>query len=442
MNINPMRTILQITVFIFFFFGGKAQVFENLFDGIESGETPTGFRDDAMFLTDSTFNYVVDVTTETVDTVSKSINLSFNNYGQIIETIDYVRDTSLLKWLPSQRTVYNYDEDGGLLEFHKYEWIDSSEMWQQYERRFYTPEEFGSTLTIVQLWNEENNSWENESRESAGFMNIGKPDFLYHENWDTITATWKKVWRLDFAYDEDEKIKAKLYSKWDSTGWVNHNQTFYFYDNDGIITDEYINAWYDDAWHRIARLVYTDNFDGHWQTMTHYIWNDVDSLWGVFKMDERTFDENDRVIFHTHKTWIVDHWQYTFSNLMEYDEHGNTIRHDLQKFLDGEWKTVSGSSFYVSDHNATAVPYVPDRGLVCVIPNPYSGQPIYVEATSTGEKLFVGLFDLTGRLHYRQRVQNKATFTIRKQLPGGVYFLSITGNGRILSTKKIVIAGN
>lgn len=434
----------RILFFIFLAFTVNGQTFDELTgEMMIDGVSPIDFRDGEMYLTDSTFNYVIDTVTGEVDSIGKSVNLSFNNYGQIIESIAYSRGSNSTGWIPTVRSVYSYDEEGGLLELHDYHWNDSLEEWGRFERRYYTPSEYGAVLTVIQKWNEAGDEWENESRQIASFVNVGKPEYQWREKWDTLTASWNKEWRMDFAYDNGEKLKAQLFSKWDSIRWVNHNQSFFFYDPDGNIEYKYINAWYDGNWHKIARLTYGDNMYDQWQTMTHYIWNSVDSLWGVYKMEEREFGDNEKITFHAHKTWVVDHWQYTFNNVMEYDENDNAVRFELQKFNNGEWQSVSGSAFFFSNHGSSlAVEDVMDSGISCDFPNPYSGQPINVIQNGEVRKLEVRLYDLCGRLHYRNHIGQQKFFSIANDLPAGTYLLVLVREGRIPVVKKMIILGN
>lgn len=72
------------------------------------------------------------------------------------------------------------------------------------------------------------------------------------------------------------------------------------------------------------------------------------------------------------------------------------------------------------------------------MPNPFSDYAIFKSAT-TYRELRLEMFDMTGKLLTSMRSSGDALKFEKKNLPTGMYFFKVQGDGRYLGNSKILI---
>ncbi len=124
------------------------------------------------------------------------------------------------------------------------------------------------------------------------------------------------------------------------------------------------------------------------------------------------------------------------------DENGYEVRQVTLTQVDGGMQLIlPPTAMYVvmntEEATVTGREEVPDEETWVVYPNPSTGN--FSISLRGIECDSVSIMDATGKLLFSENVQHLEEISVGASLPAGLYFVNISGNGRVVDTKKLMV---
>lgn len=230
--------------------------------------------------------------------------------------------------------------------------------------------------------------------------------------YDMITTTWENDSRSLFTYDTNGWETEELMQTWDGSTWENDEKSASSYNAQGYIIEKVYAWWYNNMWETSSRLTYT-----------------YDAQWNVTQMLEEYWSTG---------TW-AENWLYTYT----YDGL-NRILEELTQMWDGTAWENDEIDIWTYGLPIGINSIKTEQLNVNIYPNPASTFTIVEFATEYSTEIAISILDATGRLVSKETgilyTPGAHTVTIQtSELTPGYYFLTLSNQAGLLSTKKLVI---
>ncbi len=168
---------------------------------------------------------------------------------KLVESLFERYNADSLKLVNSQRTTYNYDNDGNLESYQTDMWDFSTSQWSPYSKLNFTYTNGNMATQTFQLWNSDSSKWINSWRYSFDYNANNLIIEQFNENWDTNNQTWINDRLFTYDYDNNDNLIYYRSQSWSDTAWVDYtgrvtitNSGYYAY----IYCSE-LNAYYSTA---------------------------------------------------------------------------------------------------------------------------------------------------------------------------------------------------
>ncbi len=343
-----------------------------------------------------------------------------------------------------------------------------TERWEDDVWGNFTLESFGYDLDsnqrtdLFENWNPDVEEWRNNYQYTYKYNSNGSLDSSSYKLW--FFTHWSEKSRVAHTYNSDDLLFDKIEYLPGGSEWDQKYRHAYSYDIFGNVLEELFQLWDDDEdeWYDYQRevFIYEDGLviEKVKQNFTDTIWTNIqqvlltyntsnlvikeenlnfgDSSWYFVDKIETIFDADlsvtNRIVFD----WDLFHedWEVISEEVFTYNENG-TIHEILKNKLSvstGDLETFERSSYTYTN----TVGLDEQLNLVFTIyPNPTSDY-ISLSFEEEGEKE-LKILDLNGKLLYSLKDTGKDAHLDMRQLPNGIYTLSILKGQRSFS-KKIV----
>lgn len=229
---------------------------------------------------------------------------------QLDSTICYKWDTLTSTWLPTNKTVNEWDANGmQTLRLYQY-WNGTS--WENNQQYIYT---WGHTL--IQYW---------------------------------YGAAWHDSIQHTFTYDASNRLTDWLQQTWNGTTWVFTSQSSHTYNANGYETSFHSQIWGSDE------VFYTYDGSSNRRQLIgiRKTWNNTSSTWVNYSKDSSTYDGNGHLIYHLYQTWDGNTWVNNNQTTYTYDANGNLTNTLYETWNGFIW--VNGYAYtYTYDANGNRI---------------------------------------------------------------------------------------
>ncbi len=334
------------------------------------------------------------------------------------------------------------------------------------------------------------------------YDNQGK--LLIENEFEKKENQWLESAKWLYNYDEDGYVQYAIKKQWEGSReeFENYSRTFYSRNIVGLISQEIIELYQEDAWlpDRKHEYSYTNYFEVSvelsygwqepemlWQPLqrklyeyneykdviseTIQVWVDSNSTWINKTYRGYEYNEERQLINLTGSTWNLNskEWieqtiqalSYTPLGQLEnyssfdaidpdgdakesveatYDEEGN-----LNTTLYKEWDPASNGWNSYEKHVHFWSSYLTgnldrtEKNIECFYTNPhYVGLPWHCDGLLKNETYTLSVYDQNGGLHHTQQFVGGNYFRIAKNLKNGLYMI-VLSNGLTVHTEKVLI---
>ncbi len=300
---------------------------------------------------------------------------SYYDDGSLYTNLLFVLDTINMVWVKSDQTFYFYNEHGD---------IDS---------------------TVIQKWNEVNNTWENY--------------FISSYNYDSQNrVTQVRTQRVD----ENGQLKDTLF-------------TYYIYS--GLETYVTYQVW--DAvrnnWQDVSREVYIYSntiINGDTLLIEYYTQEYNAGAWDNVEDFLYEYDSLKRIITKTGRRWSTSDNQWTDSARVRYEYNENNLlgRYYQDAWFGSSWGNTYNETYYYSQVQYNALSEWSNG--IEIYPNPATD---YVRITGVPDGL-VKIYNLSGQLIYQSRLAGDLMNI--SHLQPGVYILKVSDNNNNQTNLRLI----
>lgn len=103
--------------------------------------------------------------------------------------------------------------------------------------------------------------------------------------WQENNSVWEKDYKIAYSYDNGNNMIEKMSQHWDGFSWINEDKEEYSYDGNGNLIKVIISDWDNDIWNKVSKLILeyeNGNRAGH----IYSIWDQANSeYWEAFKIE-------------------------------------------------------------------------------------------------------------------------------------------------------------
>lgn len=281
----------------------------------------------------------------------------YSNAGNVYTTTYYDWSTYTQTWIPEDKEVETYDDNGQYLAYEGFYWNEDAQDWipvLKYIDIIY--DTYGNMIEYTgYMWDEDAQEWVNAEKLEATANEFGYLIATYYE-WDTDLSEWVGYEKEEYGYDVNGNRILYIQYDWDVdlSDWVYYSKSVDEYDaNNYRILSEY-SYWNSDIsdWVYYYKYEYSYNDDGYNTLYSYYTWDTDLQIWiGNYKY-EYTFDDNNNLILHLNYAWDYDlnEWYVTGQSENEYNSFGYKTQ-EIYSYWDSNLEELLPSSKYLYDYD-------------------------------------------------------------------------------------------
>ncbi len=132
-----------------------------------------------------------------------------------------------------------------------------------------------------------------------------------------------------------------LSQMWEDNDWMNMAYTQFYYDTNGLLTNDLNQGWTGDAWIDNSRTTYT--YENNLQTMMETE-NWENETWVPYIRAQWTYNENGRVTHVLNQNWTNNEWVNTSQSTYTYDGD-NCTELLMENWNAGAWETQHKTTY-------------------------------------------------------------------------------------------------
>ncbi len=342
---------------------------------------------------------------------------TYNNQGRLTQRLVQMADMPGAPLENSARWGYTYLPNGNEEQIIYQQWQNGD--WRNKRRQLFSYNADGELETqTLELWNEDNSSWEGAFRRQWSYapngFNISE---LTTQRWENNNSSWGNVSRRQFFYNNAGFWQGTVFQEWDAGAgvWQNQSRELHQLNAQNNMDNLLFQLWNGAEWESRVRettrmnnrslstvIEQRDLASGEWERVTRY--------GTLFSPDGRVLEDIRNQV-----------WE---DNAQEWLNDSTTIRYTHY------WSEVMVSA---EEREAGAA--------LCKVPNPYQpGMPISCASGMPGQPLDVRLYDLLGRQLYQAQTHSPEQFSIDMALPSGTYLLQLSQGARARQAQLLIVS--
>ena len=337
---------------------------------------------------------------------------SYNSDNLLEEITDLYFSSDI--WENDRKIEYEYDDNGNLVQYTIFSWLEFSSTWVNASRWSYTYDNNNNITELIRQFGG-----------TAGLNNFLKFEYFYNNDglrdssrtyrWDTDLSEWSIDARRDYYYDIDNNFSEIINQNLDDS------------------TQLFVNS---------TALIYEFNSNNDLASITYQYWN-LDLLeWINNRKNEYVFDDMGNQIeviaFNADSTA----WTENVKIESSFDSFGNIIYYRLSSynvFFD-KFDVDESEVFFYSELQTFTQNPSSNLSINCQFENPISlNNIIKCQSENLNESFDFRLFDMAGKLIFQKEFDENLNTSLPASLNAGVYLLNISSEGKAVLNKKIVV---
>jgi len=348
-----------------------------------------------------------------------------------------------------------------------------------YEYTYTTPGQTNYVL-IISVKNYATAFWQPFNRKTTTSNDTSRVDLL--EFWDTAAGEYIPHSRYTNTYDAEGNELTNLSEIWDMVNWKAASFWEKTYNEEGnIISNQTSNLNLSGNLIPALRFEYEyDNFGRRWKQYS-FVWDTLEGDFLLSSQSENQYNNENEVIQIETFTALPSGVLENSSRILY--SYGPGIYTDLaEETILQQWDTVTlnyvnsglsrlvyadipGDRVLLEHEYSDKAPLSPEEwrrntywqnfytkspqsGILttsleaaCKVPNPYqTGTQVICDFLDTNTSYMLQVFDLSGGTMYTRYFKGCDGWSIRKNLPAGMYVAVITRNDKLVANWKLVIA--
>ena len=344
-----------------------------------------------------------------------------------------------------QAEINTYDVDNNLIErsLQRCSW---KEIWYAYQRYVYQFDSLNMLLEYVwEDWNNDSSNWEGKTKWEY-FYDQGLNTYCYIYSKYSIDTDWVKIWKREHFYDSTGVIvKVKYLRPINDTTYVNYGKWCYVYNKSGMVinqTDERYDT-INNEWENYQKLFYEYQNDTSLITYTMIWWTPESSYWRNVYRASYNYNNNGKLVHRLYQGGDSIAWKNRDQDFLEYDEYGNIISLENQKWKydinhEGYWAPQYREEYFWPGF-VGEFEYVEMKNDIIIYPNPVAD---YLSIVCKSEIIkSIQIFNLLGVEVYNTNEASKEISLDMSSYPKGTYLVNIRTDSNTIS-KKVIIQRN
>lgn len=352
-------------------------------------------------------------------------------------------DLELTDWTKLIRTDYSYNGNGNQTLGVSYFWDTATNAWLNYTKYLFTYDDNFVIEEIDYKWDADLNDWlETYKNNYTNDENGNRLEDISY-TWKTELSDWLKTYKYIFTYNYEGKVTSQFAYNWkiDLNDWLNSWKRIYYYDDNGNMTEREFYSWDSNIneWNISSKNTYTYDDDDRLETDIYYSWDTELNNWIPSVKNEYTYEIQITNAIRYNWSTVLNDWNISYKSIFTFDENGNQKGYTYYSWDNeiNDWVNVYKADYFWS--GIVNINEVAKTKAFKVFPNPSNGVIKIKLNNLIQETLNVKLYNTENQIVYSDILKPKiSTVSISfPELPAGVYFLQIDGQGH--SDTKIII---
>lgn len=255
---------------------------------------------------------------------------NYTDAGDPTDTTRSIRFSS--DWLQDWRSLVSYDSAGNRIELLRqqgredewddqwrwtYEWYDAGQLYRSTYLTYADGSWDGKTRTVLSYDEGERladeivqvnigDAWTNDTRRLMSYDLDDQLSLVTQQLWNWDDQLWEDTGREQYTHDSLGKQTQMWIQNLDGTEWVNEEQWTWTYDSLGHRQYETYAWWIVDNWIDVDRLVYHVSLEGLVQSMIFQEWDYDETRWFDMAREIYSYDEHKRLTTLVQQDWDED----------------------------------------------------------------------------------------------------------------------------------------
>lgn len=261
------------------------------------------------------------------------------------------------------KVQYHYGSQGQLEEI-VFLRLNDNDIYDPFSRKTYSYLDGLRTSYLYQLWDTSSSTWKDDYEEVTTYNAEGRQE-VFRIRETNQSGQWENLFRETRAYDSAGKVMRVLSGKWDNNDWLDTARTEIEYNENGLYSKIYEEAWNGSAWDTLSReTALYDNIGmiwegylfenktqngyeevvreqyqydtyGYWTGMNRQIWDDNGGNWENTIRETYRYNRTGLWLGWTQETFVDTGW---VNDIRQFYQKNGADRNDLMQ----EWDTVAG----------------------------------------------------------------------------------------------------
>lgn len=243
------------------------------------------------------------------------------------------------------------------------DWINSYKYVAEYDSS-------GHQVVFMMVnWNTQFNTWVNATKLEFQYNTAGKIRSEHRFIWNPANNNWENKTKYEYDYDQDGNLILDSYYNWvgNPAFWRGAEKKEFRYDSSGNLIFNAVYGWNDQENKWEGKDKYAFQFDGNGNKVTeaYFQWRFSDFGSEGFKfgwannyVEEKTYDEKNRITQTTKGVWSPDSTTYTYisKKLLSFNSTDSieTVLTYYFSLSDNTWKEES-KDVYVYESGKTSI---------------------------------------------------------------------------------------
>jgi len=364
-----------------------------------------------------------------------------NGQAQSVQTISkYQVQASITKvwngstWVNSDKMTYTYNSNGLLIYDLDQGWNVNA--WVNNATDSFTYDAMNRQITHISTsWIDSIKAFVHESKITDSFS--GNINTATNYGWSS--PSWIPQYR-DMIYSHNAHDTLDINQFWSNGAWVNSQKTDSILNSKGMDSLSYISTWMSGKWYITDKYQYFYDANGNDTLYKHLHGDSLQDLSLAFEQENKyTYNGTQITLLIQNGSYNSTSWftmaKYTYT----YDANGN----DTQTTYD-TGSSLSNYLIYSYSYNTlTGMQKLNPKLNMALYPNPMLNTSTFIVTVSSPAHMQFNFVDMNGNTakapHSLDLQAGENSFSIaRDNLPSGVYFIVLSGEGVYLTNKLVV----
>jgi YD repeat-containing protein len=202
-----------------------------------------------------------------------------------------------------------------------------------------------------------NVSGNNEYKTVITYNTNGNMTISVDYYWDNAHNYWLESDKGQYFYDANGIHTEEIFSYWDNGNWVDETKNTYTYDSKGNIMERIVYSWKNTVWVERDKNKYDNSYDSK-GNLTEYVFSEwTGSNWEETERFTYTYDENGNRTEEIFSLAISGIWIEINKNTYKYDTNKNLTEEIYSWNNNGNWDDMSKMT-YTYDSNGDLVGFL------------------------------------------------------------------------------------